>query len=429
VGYDLVGPTADEQRANKLPIGVAAPSTAPTTRVAGKSVHPPQVYVRVYDQSANQLLPTNTINDAKPVDLADPEGITPIPVYITPQGTQQLVQSGQTRIFIALSGPTKGFQYSAGPEAVELRVPGERPDSPQRVIQPAYNTVKPTASEVVAHPYFRGRYGLGGEQLAGKAKDGPSVIMSFQKAPQTTSNEVPFIMRVGIERSGDESEDQLTQVEATAFNPKTGELSPPTRFYIEANRQAFFHLPRNVMENGHFDVRLRSLTDGHYLILRPDSISMVQAQQSFDLNLLKSLLILWLMSILVTIIAIFCSTFLSWPIAIVLTLVILLGKWGVDQLGDSTGSGIGNQVATDLGFKNAAEAKVVSTSVEALSRFLNTVSSVLPDIGAFGGTESVERGVSIPPREVYAALVVLLAFGVPLTMAAYLVLRNKEVAP
>jgi hypothetical protein len=41
----------------------------------------------------------------------------------------------------------------------------------------------------------------------------------------------------------------------------------------------------------------------------------------------------------------------------------------------------------------------------------------------------VERGVSIPPAEVYAALVVMVAFGIPLTLAAYVVLRNKEVAP
>jgi hypothetical protein len=156
---------------------------------------------------------------------------------------------------------------------------------------------------------------------------------------------------------------------------------------------------------------------------------MVVRDQPFAVNLLKSLLVMWLLSMLVIVISIFASTFLSWPIAIVLTLVILLGKWGVDQLGDSAGSGIGNQVATDLGFRDPSQAKVVSTSVEALNRFLNTVSSVLPDIGAFGGTESVERGVSIPAEDVYNALVVLIAFGVPLTALSYIFLKNKEVAP
>ena len=41
----------------------------------------------------------------------------------------------------------------------------------------------------------------------------------------------------------------------------------------------------------------------------------------------------------ITTVAIFASTFLSWPIAVVLTLVILLGHWGVAQLGDATAPG------------------------------------------------------------------------------------------
>jgi hypothetical protein len=41
----------------------------------------------------------------------------------------------------------------------------------------------------------------------------------------------------------------------------------------------------------------------------------------------------------------------------------------------------------------------------------------------------VERGVSIPSHDVYQALLVLLAFGVPLTALSYVFLKNKEVAP
>ena len=50
------------------------------------------------------------------------------------------------------------------------------------------------------------------------------------------------------------------------------------------------------------------------------------------------------MALLVVIVSVFCSTFLSWPIAIVLTILILLGHWGVQQLGDATAPGIGNLV-------------------------------------------------------------------------------------
>ena len=57
---------------------------------------------------------------------------------------------------------------------------------------------------------------------------------------------------------------------------------------------------------------------------------------------------LWLLSMLVVIIAVFCSTFLSWPIAVVCTLVILLGHWGVEQLGDASLPGVGHNIATEM---------------------------------------------------------------------------------
>jgi ABC-type transport system involved in multi-copper enzyme maturation permease subunit len=155
----------------------------------------------------------------------------------------------------------------------------------------------------------------------------------------------------------------------------------------------------------------------------------VQADRSFGLNLAKSLLILWLLAILVVTIAIFASTFLSWPIAIVLTVLILLGRWGVVQLGDALTPGIGRQVVNDFGMKDAAQSEVVSRSVESLSQALRAFSSILPDINQFAVIEDIERGIWIPLSSIGAALLVLLMFGLPLVVLAYVIFRNKEVAP
>ncbi|HTL30476.1 MAG TPA: ABC transporter permease subunit [Tepidisphaeraceae bacterium] len=427
VGYEQVGPT-EQDRTSKLPIGVAAPSTGPTTKYAGKTIRPPQVLVRVFDQNANQLLPANMVGEGKAIDLADPMGTIQIPVYISPQGIGQIISTGHKRIYINIAGPTKGFQYSVGPDAVTLVVPGEKPETPARVIPQAY-----ASKDVkVNHPVLRGRYGLGGEQLPGKSTpDGSVAIMAFHDAPPSTSSKgVPFMLRVGIERSGDdEALDKLTQVEAVAFNTKTGETGEPTKFFVEANRQSIFDLPRQQLEGGDFEIRIRNLTDGHYLILKPDALSMVQSLHSFDFNLLKSLLILWLMSILVTIIAIFCSTFLSWPIAIVLTLVILLGHWGVQQLSDSLSPGTGNSIAQDLGFQDPGKAKAFTSTYEALARSLTILSSILPDISQFSAAEDIEKGVSISSQRLADAAMVLFAFGLPMLALSYVLLRNKEVAP
>jgi hypothetical protein len=137
------------------------------------------------------------------------------------------------------------------------------------------------------------------------------------------------------------------------------------------------------------------------------------------------------MSVLVTAVAIFTSTFLSWPIAVVLTLVILLGHWGVEQISDSLGSEMGNQVATDLFGRdaNAARAKVVSSSVNALSTGLKAFAGVLPDISRYAATEDIERGITIPAIKLREAAAVTFGFGIPLVVLAYVLLRNKEVAP
>jgi hypothetical protein len=136
-----------------------------------------------------------------------------------------------------------------------------------------------------------------------------------------------------------------------------------------------------------------------------------------------------MMSLLVVIISIFCSTFLSWPIAIVLTVLILLGHWGVSELGDSTAPGIGNLVATDMGLRDPSKMHVVSDSVEALAKMLNILTKVLPDITQFSALEDIERGVFLPMSRMTDGLAVIGAFGVPLTVMAYVFLRNKEVAP
>jgi hypothetical protein len=120
---------------------------------------------------------------------------------------------------------------------------------------------------------------------------------------------------------------------------------------------------------------------------------------------------------------------LSWPIAVVLTLLILLGHWGVEQLGDATQPGIGNQIVTDLGLRESAPAKAVSATVEQLSWFLNFASTVLPDISRFTAVEDIERGVTVSAKRLGDAAAVALGFGIPLTVLAYVVLKNKEVAP
>jgi hypothetical protein len=257
-------------------------------------------------------------------------------------------------------------------------------------------------------------------------------VYKFRDAQATAvKDKIPFEMRLEIERGGEAStEDQPTQVEVSVLDHTPGaKPSQPFMVYPETNRTAYFDLPASLVSSKDFDVFIRCLTPGHYLSVQSRSLQMVTADEGFAFNLFKSLLILWLLAVLVVTVSVFCSTFLSWPIAIVLTVLILLGHWGVNQLGDALAPGIGNLVATDFGFRSPETAKTVSTTVEALSKLLNTVSMVLPDISRFSALEDIERGVAVPMVRIRDSLAVLALFGLPMLVLSYVFLRNKEVAP
>ena len=75
------------------------------------------------------------------------------------------------------------------------------------------------------------------------------------------------------------------------------------------------------------------------------------------------------------------------------------------------------------------QARAVSASVEALSRGLRIFSAVLPDISRFTALQEIEQGIAIPGSRLMEAGAVTFGFGIPLSVLAYLFLKNKEVAP
>ena len=241
---------------------------------------------------------------------------------------------------------------------------------------------------------------------------------------------IPIEFRVGVEKSGDiRDQDIPTDATLTVINSTTGHASEPISVQPENNRPFYASVPSDSIEGGSFQVVVRCLSSDQWINVKRSSLSIVQADDSFALNLLKSTVVLWLLSILVTTISVFCSTFLSWPIAVVLTLVMLLGRWGVNQLGDAATAGIGRQIATDFQMTNITETQVFAGTVEDLNKALKAVATVLPDIEQFAATDNIDRGLSIPVQTLIEGAKVLLLFGVPLTVLAYIFLKNKEVAP
>lgn len=415
-----------------LPIGIAAPEPSPEEQLA-----PPKsavVQVQLMNENQESLIGSDLIPGARNVELTDPTGSKEIVLRIPPDACGELLRYLHTDeerlVYVYVAGMTGQAEYIVADDAVRLLVLPATPNQKAREILPPLDrrTGKP------AIPILRGRQGTEGQQIRGGAPGkAPVAVFHFQNpdASSSSASDVPFEVKTSIEKSreDDEVEDPTTLIEVEALNRKTGKLSEPVKIPVESHRTAYFKLPAAAVADGEFDIHVRSITPGHYVSFYPNSLQMVAGRGSFDFNLFKSLLIMWLMSLLVISVAIFCSTFLSWPIAVVLTLLILLGHWGVQQLGDSLQPGIGPAMAQDMGLKDPRTTRVLSQSVEMLARSLNVLSGVLPDISKFAATEDIEKGVSISGRRLLDSLGVLGGYALPMAVLAYLLLRKKEVAP
>ncbi|HZK81596.1 MAG TPA: ABC transporter permease subunit, partial [Humisphaera sp.] len=268
---------------------------------------------------------------------------------------------------------------------------------------------------------------------------GPLAVFGFHDVPVSPGRDGKVGLQVGaiIERTAEFSDDKThstgyTSASVEVRNRKTGETSGPITFSPEVSRTEPVAVDARYFAGGNFQVLLRNSTPNQSLGIEGGpggALAIITADRSFAFNLVKSLFILWLLSVLVVIIAIFCSTFLSWPIAVVLTLIILLAHWGVNQLGDSLNPGGGRSVATGFGFRDPATSTVITYGVDNLSALLKNVSKFLPDVAKFPVTDDIERGVSIPPSKIKDALGVLFCYGLPMVVFSYVILRRKEVAP
>jgi hypothetical protein len=388
----------------------------------------PSLTVQFMSPEGYSLFTGDNVNRGRPIELTDPTGRTPLLIPVEGRAAEVLASAGT--FLVTVTGQEPNYLYGAKAGAIELiiRTPGTDQGG---MLQP----IDTFNGQSVTGPLFLGTEGNFGSQLrgpdSGKLMTG---IYRFRDVPEAAKvdGQVPVQFRVGIERSGaDDAAEDLTTVKVDVVNLADGRTYPAEVIRPESNRPVYFAVDAAALAGGDFDLRLTNTTVGHVLGLRLNSLAIVIDQRGFAWNLTKSLLLLWMSAILVAAIAVFASTFLSWPIAFVLTLIILFGRWAVEMLGDSLGPGAGTAFANSIfgAGSEYAQARVVSETVDALGKALTTLANLLPDISVFGSTELIERGITIPGNQLFLALQVLLVFGFPLVVLGYVFLRNKEVAP
>lgn len=388
----------------------------PGTDSAPKPI--PQLTIALTDADRNPVVPEAEINGGKSTSAGRPneDGSYTISTPLSAENVRAVLDFKKFYVSTLPQTPSVEYQVSATPTVLLVLQPGKAPQTIKASGMPRF----------ISHP---GRYGV---QIVGSA-NGNGSVADFQFRGvhiPAGAKTLEMRFRAGIQRGGDyDPAKPWSLVDMIVYNRDTRQTSQPIEFHPETNRDVPVPVPAEYVKGGNFNVYVQGMDNGQWIGLSSTSVQLISAEHSFIFNLVKSLLLLWLFSILVVVVAIFSSTFLSWPIAIVLTLVILLGHWGVEELGDALTTP-GHSTAVDWGYgRDAAKSLVISKSVDTLAKMLIAVSSVLPDLSKFPVMDDISRGVSIPPRAVLESLAVLLYYGLPMLVLSFIILKNKEVAP
>ena len=404
-----------------LPTADAAttqPVTQPTTQASTQPApNVPRVHVNLYNNQREFIVASSELGGGERGFEIPADGI--VRVAIRPEHLEKLIP------------------YAAGEGEFMVNVVGVQ-EMEDREIQLEDAILLSQETGFRAGPTgvaYAGRMGQYGQQLRGRSENSERIALyAFENIPLPSGTEkYTFELRSGIEsdRTEVDEEDDATIVDVVLRNEK-GSFGPFT-IYPESQRPTYFEVPAAAVAGGNFHALLR-VRSRVFLGLRwgpTASLKLVLQNQPFAYNLAKSLTVLWLLSLLVIIVSVFCSTFVSWPIAFVLTLLILGGRWMAQQIGDIAQPGVGRSIFTQLvGTGSAGAARAFSETMDALVGMLNVLSSVLPDISKFSAIEAIEKGMAIVPADVLLpSLWVTLGFGVPLLVLSYVFLKYKEVAP
>ena len=349
--------------------------------------------------------------------------------------TQRLIEqmSSPGGAFIGVWGNSTGYYYGTGADTVRLELV-DPDENLLDVIEPA---IPADARSAILFRTNNGQRGFG--LIGPEDEQKPALgVLAYRDVGEVETidngaddGRVGIELQVVVERiSGVLDEGNATRVEAQVVNVETGYASPPQVLEAETGAPVWLTVPAEATAGGNFDLRLKTLSRNQIVSLRANDVRVAVGRDPFLFNLAKGLAGQWLLSVLVALLALVFSTFVSWPIAIVLTVGALSGRWVADQLAGSL-TGLGREAVTTGGnlLDDAAAVRVVETGFDALGNTVAVIARFLPPVAPFDASELVGDGRRVPAGQLISAAGVVVGFGLPLLTVAYVVLRNKEVAP
>jgi ABC-type transport system involved in multi-copper enzyme maturation permease subunit len=231
----------------------------------------------------------------------------------------------------------------------------------------------------------------------------------------------------------------------TATNPRPG-MQPfstviPIREYY-TNRTS---LPSRVLvgSRGVLKIEARCVTANQYLGMAESDLYILAGRGGFELNYVKGLFGIWLQVLVLTSIGLFAGTFLSWPVAILVTLFFFLaGEVAFTYLAQFAIQALDQQVIGPfeslirlVNHQNmmtalaATPAVVVAKTADAIVMpVMSRLVFLIPNFGALDVTNTVADGFAVTWEQIRDLTLMGLGYALPFSIAGYFILRNREVA-
>ncbi len=367
-------------------------------------------------------------------------------VTIDPSGRSDVeMEQGHTHDLTVLKGegPDGGDAYELG--------------QPQGMLQarvPVYGrlsffdrTGKPTDKGINVGDEWTYRSYIDGGSLA-------ACVWTFDGVtPEAFPNGLPVEMGIEVFRTHKGDMTKGVPGSLSIRNPKTGKKLEVRIFESKEYVTDSQMIPRDLqmpdgtkadlfkdfVDDGKVEIVLQCVAPGQYFGAAQADLYLRARDASFVLNFIKGYFGIWLQMLLVVSLGVMFSTFLSGPVAMLATLGALLGGFFNDFMfrlatGQTYGGGPFESIIRILTQQNVTsemEPGLRTTVAQSLDQVaevgLRAMSMILPDFGRFSFAEYVASGFAISGDTLLMFTCRAFAFAVPVFIAGYLCLKNREI--
>ena len=211
-------------------------------------------------------------------------------------------------------------------------------------------------------------------------------------------------------------------------NPVTGELQNIDLF-------------KDLVDSGKLQVHIRCKDHAQFFGMARADVYIRAPEGSFEANLIKCYLGIWMQMLLVILLGVFFSTFLNGIVALISSVAIVAmgmfaGFIGDIQTGEAPGGGPIESIVRNITQQGATlELEMGDTAIEVIESldgfYLNTMESLAklaPDFSKFNMSAKVAYGYDIHLNLILRQLVTTMVYFFVLVLAGYFILTSREIA-